>query len=98
MTEFVFEPVDSMTFVISQIAVVIVAIFLTSLSLKAWKNTHLKKMAYLIIAFSLFAITHVINYVDQSMINFMPDDVRYAMFAVTEIVIMLMFVFAVIKK
>ena len=98
MTEFVFEPVNSMTFIISQVAVMVVALFLTALSVKAWKNTGLKKILYLIIAFGLFAITHAINYLDESVVNFMPDDARYAMFAVTEIIIMLMFVFAVIKK
>ena len=98
MTEFVFEPINSMTFVVGQIAVMIVALFLTVLSIKAWKNTSLKKMIYLVIAFSLFAIIHAINYVDESIVNVMPDDARYAMFAVTEIIIMLMFVFAVIKK
>ena len=98
MTEFVFSPINSMTFIIGQIAIVIVAIFLTMLSLKAWKNTRIKKMIYLVIAFTLFAITHAINYVDQSLVNIIPDDARYAMFAVTDIAVMLMFVFAVIKK
>jgi hypothetical protein len=98
MVEFVFTPINSQIFIISQIAIVIVALFLTGLAVKAWKNTRINKMIYLIIAFGLFAITHAINYVDESVVNVMPDDARYAMFAVTEIAIMLMFVVAIIKK
>jgi hypothetical protein len=98
MVEFVFSPLNSQVFVISQIIITVVALFLTGLAVKAWKNTRLKKMIFLIIAFALFAISHIIDYVDQSLVDLMPDDARYAMFAVVDIAIMMMFVFAILKK
>ncbi len=98
MHEFILNLINSNVFVIGQIAIVAIALFLTGLSVKAWKNTHLKKMIFLIIAFGLFAITHLLGYVDQSLVNIMSDDVMYAMFSTTEITIMLMFVLAILKK
>ena len=98
MTEFDFEPVTSQVFLVSQIIVIVVAFFMVGLAVKAWKNTGMKKMVFLIIAFGLFALIHIVNYTDQALVNFMPDDARYAMFAATEICIMMMFVLAVIKK
>lgn len=90
--------VVSDVFLISQIGIVVVALFLVGLTIQAWKNTGIKKMIFLIIAFSLFAIVHITTYVDEGVINIMPDDLRYAMFGVTDIAIMMMFVFAVLKK
>lgn len=92
------ELVTSEVFLVGQIAIVIVALFLIGLSVQAWINTRLRKMIFLIVAFGLFAFTHVTTYVDEAVVNIMPDDIRYAMFAITNVVIMLMFVLAVLKK
>lgn len=98
MHEYTLSLINNNVYVIGQIAIVVIALFLTGLAVKAWKNTRLKKMVFLITAFGLFAITHLLGYVDQSLVNIMSDDVMYAMFSVTEIAIMLMFVFAILKK
>jgi len=98
MTEFVFSPVTSLVFLISQISIVIVAVFLSAITIRAYKITHLKKMIFVIIAFSLFAISHTINYLDQAVVDIMPDDARYAMFGVVQVGIMMMFVLAILKK
>jgi len=98
MVEFVFSPNTSIVFLISQIIVIIFALFLMGLAIKAWKNTRLNKIIYVVIAFALFAVIHTLNYVDQSVVSFVSDDIRHAIFAVIEIGIMMMFVVAIIKK
>ncbi|HXX06330.1 MAG TPA: hypothetical protein VEJ68_05885 [Candidatus Bathyarchaeia archaeon] len=98
MTEFVFSPVTSIVFLVSQIAIVIVAVFLSAIAIRAYKITRLKNMIFVIIAFALFAVSHTISYLDQAVVDIMPDDARYAMFGVVEIGIMMMFVLAILKK
>ena len=98
MTEFVFSENTSLIFLITQILVTIVALFIVGLAVRAWKNTKLKKIIYVIIAFSLFAAIHIFNYLDQSIFDFVSDDIRYVIFAIAELVIMMMFVLAILKK
>jgi len=98
MVEFVFSTFTGQVFVISQLIIVIVAVLLTAISIIAYKNTRVKKMIFLIIAFVLFAISHLLNYVDQSLVDIMPDDARFAMFGVTTVVSMMMFFLAILKK
>lgn len=97
-TQFFFHPFLGEIFTASQLFVIISALFLVSLSVKALKNTGLKKISYLIIAFALFAIQHIINYVNQIADNPIPDEVRYPLFAVIEVAIMAMFILAILKK
>jgi hypothetical protein len=98
MVQFDLTPIDSEVFAITQILVIVCALFLMGLSIRAWKNTGVRKIIYLIIAFSLFAVQHVINYVDQTEVDFISDELRYVVFAVIQVVIMGMFVLAILKK
>ena len=94
----VFEPLTSEIFLISQILVTIVALFLMGLAIKAWRNTKLNKIIYVIIAFSLFAVIHIFNYYDQAVTDIVSDDIRHAVIAGLEISIMAMFVLAILRK
>jgi hypothetical protein len=98
MVEFVFSPNTSLIFLITQILVTVAALFLVGLSVKAWKNTRLKKIIYLVIAFALFAVIHIFNYLDQAVVDVVSDDVRYVVFAIAEVAIMSMFVLAILRK
>ena len=98
MVQFVFSHGIDEVFAVTQILIAICALFLLVLSVKAYKNTGLKKIVYLIVAFSLFATQHIINYVDQSVVDILPDDVRYVIFAIISLAIMGMFVLAILKK
>lgn len=93
-----FSPLTSEVFIIAQVLVTICALFLLVLSFKAYQNTKLKKMIFIVIAFALFAIQHIINYVDQAVTDIMPDDIRYVLFAVITLAIMGMFFLAIVKK
>jgi len=98
MVEFIFSQVSSEVFTITQILIAICALFLLALTLKAYKNTGLRKMIYLIIAFGLFAFQHIFNYVDQAVLDIVSDDIRYVIFAITTLCIMGMFFLAILKK
>jgi hypothetical protein len=93
-----FEPVNGQVFLFTQILVTVVALFLTGLAVRAWKNTKLKKIIYVSIAFSLFAVIHIFNYADQAILDFVSDDLRHVIIAILELSIMGLFVLAIIKK
>ncbi len=95
---FVFGEGISQIFSITQIAVVIIALFLMSISIISFRNTSLKKILFAIVAFALFAIQHVINYIDAQQADILPDDVRYTIFSIITLAIMALFFLAVIKK
>ena len=97
-SESVFSPISSEAFLIAQILITICALFLLTLSIKAYKNTGLRKLIYVAIAFVLFAIQHILNYVDQAVVDIMPDDMRYLLFAIMTLAIMGMFFLAILKK
>jgi len=97
-SDVIFNPITSEEFLIAQVLITISALFLLSLSIKAYRNTGLQKMIYVAVAFALFAAQHILNYVDQAVINFMPDDIRYVMFAIITLTIMGMFFLAIVKK
>ncbi|HEY6949541.1 MAG TPA: hypothetical protein VI146_02945 [Nitrososphaeraceae archaeon] len=88
----------SQVFTVSQILDIAVAFFLASLSITAYRNNGLKKIRYAIAAFSLFAIQHIISYIDSNIMDIMPDDVRQALFSVITLSIMAMFFLAIVRK
>lgn len=98
MVQFVFEHNVSTIFLISQILVTIAAVFLLGLTIKSWKNTKINKLIYVIVAFSLFAFIHILNFIDHGVVDVVSDDIRYAITSISDIVIMVMFVLAIIKK
>jgi hypothetical protein len=98
MVDFVFSPDTSTLFIISQFLTIIVSLFLVALAVRAWKNTKLKKIIYVALAFALFAVIHIVNYIDMAIIDLVADDVKYLIFAIIQIVIMLLFVVAILKK
>ncbi len=98
MVQFIFSHGIDEIFAITQILIVVFALFLLGISVKAYKNTGLKKIIYLIIAFALFAFQHILNYVDQSVVDILPDDIRYVIFAIVTLSIMGMFFLAILKK
>jgi hypothetical protein len=95
---FVFGEGTSEIFTITQIAVVIIALFLMAISIIAYRNSNLKKIIYAVIAFGLFAFQHVLNYTDAQIADILPDDVRYTIFSIITLAIMGLFFLAVIKK
>lgn len=98
MVQFIFEHNSNLIFLISQILVAIVALFLLGLTIKSWKNTRLNKIIYVIIAFSLFAFVHLLNFIDHGIVDIISDDTRYVITSIADIAIMGMFVLAIIKK
>jgi hypothetical protein len=88
----------SEAFLIAQILITICALFLLGISIKAYRNTRLRKLIYVAIAFVLFAIQHILNYVDQVVVHFMPDDIRYLLFSLMTLAIMGMFFLTILKK
>lgn len=98
MVQFVFSHGIDQVFVVTQILIAAFALFLLGLSVKAYKNTGVRKIVYLIIAFALFAFQHILNYIDQSVVDILPDDVRYVIFAIVTLSIMGMFFLAILKK
>lgn len=88
----------SEAFLIAQIMITICALFLLGVTIKAYKNTKLRKLIYVAVAFVLFAVQHILNYVDQAVADIMPDDVRYLSFALMTLSIMGMFFLAILKK
>jgi len=94
----VFDPINSEVFLVTQVLVTVVALFLMGVAVRAWKNTKLKKIIYVAIAFSLFAVIHIFNYVDQAVMDVVSDDLRHTIFAILELSIMGMFVLALLKK
>ncbi len=92
-----FSP-TSEAFLIAQIIITICALFLLAITIKAYRNTRLQKLIYVAIAFVLFAAQHTLNYVDQAVVHFMPDDIRYLSFAIMTMAIMGMFFLAILKK
>lgn len=97
-TEIFTNSFTSHVFTVSQVLDIAVAFFLVLLSITAYRNSGLKKIWYAIAAFSLFAIQHVINYVDSGIVDIMPDDVRQALFSVITLAIMAMFFLAIVRK
>ena len=97
-TEIFTTPFTFHVFTISQILDIALAFFLALLSVTAYRNSGLKKIRYAIVAFSLFAIQHIINYLDSGIIGFMPNDVRNALFSVITLAIMAMFFLAIVRK
>ena len=98
MTEFVFSHITSMVFIVSQLLIVISAIVLLAITIRAYKMTRYRKMIYVIIAFSLFAVQHTINFVDQGLADIMSDDIVFAIAGVVQLAIMAMFFLAIVKK
>ncbi len=98
MTEFVFSHITSMVFIVSQLLIVISAIVLLAITIRAYKMTRYRKMIYVIIAFSLFAVQHTINFVDQGLTDIMSDDIVFAIAGVVQLAIMAMFFLAIVRK
>lgn len=96
--EFASSPITGQVFLVTQILIIIVATLLSIITVRSYTNTKLKKMIFVIVAFVLFAASHTINFLDQYVVDIMPDDVRYAMFGIAQLSIMMMFFLAIIKK
>ena len=98
MVEFIFGKGTDVLFLISQLLVTIIALFLVALTVRAWKNTKLKKILYVSIAFALFAVIHIFAYIDMAVINLVSDDVRFLVSSMIQVAIMLLFVVAIMIK
>ncbi|HKU32330.1 MAG TPA: hypothetical protein VJR22_00605 [Candidatus Nitrosotalea sp.] len=58
----------------------------------------MKRIAFAIAIFALFAFQHIINFVDAKVGDIMPDDMRYAVFSSITLVIIGLFFLAIVKK
>ena|SRR3989442_10889750 len=91
-------PLTTEVFIVAQILIIIIALFLMMLAITAYRNTSLKKIVYAIIAFALFAFQHVINFISIEKVSFIPDDLRYAIFSVITLTIMVLFFLSIVRK
>ena len=98
LPSFTFSPQVSEIFTICQISIIVISGVLMGLSITAYRNTNLKKILLAIGIFALFAIQHVINYVDAKVADIMPDDIRFTVFSAITLAILLLFFFAIVKK
>lgn len=95
---FIFGPGASEIFSISQIAIIIISLVLLVLSITAYQNTNLRKVLLAAVIFALFAIQHIINFLDAVVTDIMPDDARFALFSSITLAILVLFFFAIVKK
>lgn len=95
---FSFGPGFSEIFTVTQISIIVISILLMILSITIYRNKNLKRIAFAIAIFAIFAIQHIINYVDAKVIDIMPDDMRYALYSSMTLVIIVLFFLAIVKK
>ncbi len=95
---FSFGPGFSEIFTITQIAIIVISILLMLLSITIYKNKNLKRIAFAIAIFALFAIQHIINFIDAQVVDIMPDDMRYTLFSSMTLVIIVLFFLSIVKK
>ena len=95
---FSFGPGFSEIFTVTQISIIVISILLMILSITIYRNKNLKRIAFAIAIFALFAIQHIINYVDAKLVDIMPDDMRYALYSSMTLVIIVLFFLAIVKK
>lgn len=95
---FSFGPGFSEVFTVTQLSVIAISILLMVLSITIYRNKNLKRIAFAITIFAIFAIQHIINYVDAKVVDIMPDDMRYAIYSSMTLVIIILFFLAIVKK
>jgi len=95
---FSFGPGFSEIFTVTQISIIVISILLMILSITIYRNKNLKRIAFAIAIFSIFAIQHILNYVDAKLVDIMPDDMRYALYSSMTLVIIVLFFLAIVKK
>ena len=95
---FSFGPGFSEIFTVTQISIIVISILLMILSITIYRNKNLKRIAFAIAIFAIFAIQHILNYVDAKIVDIMPDDMRYALYSSMTLVIIVLFFLAIVKK
>lgn len=95
---FSFGPGFSEIFTVTQISIIVISILLMILSITIYRNKNLKRIAFAIAIFAIFAIQHIINYVDAMVVDIMPDDMRYALYSSMTLVIIILFFLTIVKK
>jgi len=95
---FSFGPGFSEIFTVTQISIIVISILLMILSITIYRNKNLKRIAFAIAIFAIFAIQHILNYVDAKLVDIMPDDMRYALYSSMTLVIIVLFFLAIVKK
>lgn len=68
------------------------------ISISIYRNKNLKRIAFAIVIFALFAIQHIINFIDAKVVDIMPDDMRYTLFSSMTLAIILLFFLSIVKK
>lgn len=95
---FTFGQGTSEIFSISQISIIVISLVLMGISITAYRNTSLKKVMLAVIIFGLFALQHIVNYLDAQVADIMPDDIRFTFFSGITLAIILLFFFVVVRK
>lgn len=95
---FSFGPGFSEIFTVTQLSIIAISILLMVLSITIYRNKNLKRIAFAIAIFAIFAIQHIINYVDAKVVDIMPDDMRYAIYSSMTLVIIVLFFLTIVKK
>lgn len=95
---FSFGPGFSEIFTVTQISIIVISTLLMALSITIYRNKKLKRIAFAIAIFALFAIQHIINFVDAKVTDIMPDDMRYTVFSSITLIIIGLFFLSIVKK
>lgn len=95
---FSFGPGFSEIFTVTQISIIVISILLMTISITIYRNKNLKRIVFAIAIFAIFAVQHIINYVDAMIVDIMPDDMRYTLYSSMTLAIIVLFFLAIVKK
>ncbi len=88
----------SEAFTVTQISIIIISLLLMALSITIYKKQSLKRIMFGIAIFALFAVQHIINFIDAQLVDIMPDDMRYTIFSSMTLAIIGLFFLSIVKK
>lgn len=83
---------------ILRIGIILLSLFLLTLTITAYRNTKIKKTLLASAAFGIFAVQLIFNFIDAEVVDFIPDDIRYVILSFMTMVILLLFFLSIIKK
>jgi hypothetical protein len=95
---FSFGPGFSEVFTVTQISIIALSILLMALSITIYRNKNLKRVAFAIAIFALFAIQHIFNFIDAQVVDIIPDNMRYDIFSSITLVIIVLFFLSIVRK
>lgn len=95
---FLFGPGSGELYQIAQVAIITVALILMGVTITAYRNTGIKRLKYVIVAFALFAAEAAVNLIDVAITDIMPDDLRFALVATMLLSTLILLFIGFVKK